>query len=213
MSIKSLIATSLLAASAISLPASAGMIFQDDFDTDSGTSVLNFDSLINWTVSGGTIDYVRSGDFGVSCVGGMGGCLDMDGSTSDAGRITSKQLFTFDNGVEYFIDASVSGNQRGAASDSVAFGLIRESDSAMITASFGPIASDAPFAVLTASFFGGSATGEWRLFFEGIGGDDIGVILDNVSLRDDRAAVPEPAALALVGLALAVLRFARRGKQ
>ena len=75
---------------------------------------MNFNGLINWTVSGGTIDYIRSGGFGIACVGGTGGCLDMDGSTGNAGRITSRQLFTFDSGVQYFIELMLSGNQRGA---------------------------------------------------------------------------------------------------
>jgi hypothetical protein len=124
MTIKSLIAAGVLAATTASLPAAAAVIFQDNFDADNAASVLNFNSLINWDVSGGTIDYIRNGGFGIGCVGGTGGCLDTDGSTGNAGRITSKSIFTFDAGVDYFIDLSLSGNQRGGASDSLLFGLV-----------------------------------------------------------------------------------------
>jgi len=204
MKIRSLAATAaVVLAGLAAAPAQAGVIFSDNFDADAVASALNFSGLINWTVSGGTIDYIRSGGFGISCVGGTGGCLDMDGSTSNAGRITSKQLYDFDDGVEYFIDAALSGNQRGGASDTVTVGLIRESDGLELVTPLGPFAPGAPFSVSTANFFGENATGEWRLFFEGIGGDNVGAILDNVVLRDDRAApVPEPATLLLASIAL-----------
>jgi hypothetical protein len=211
MSLKSLAVVASLAGALIAAPAQAGIIFSDNFDADSATSVLNFNGLINWTVSGGTIDYIRSGGYGISCVGGSGGCLDMDGSTSNAGRITSKQLFDFDDGVEYFIDAAVSGNQRGGIDDSVTVGLVREGDGAILAATFGPFAPGAPFSVSTANFFGQNAVGEWRLFFEGFGGDNIGAILDNVVLRDDRVAnVPEPTTLLLTAMGLLAAAGIRR---
>ena len=198
MSFKSVTAAAALATALLAAPAQAGIVFSDNFDADNGASVLNFNGLINWTVSGGTIDYIRSGGFGISCVGGTGGCLDMDGSTGNAGRITSRLVFDFDDGVDYFIDLALSGNQRGGASDTLNFGLVRESDGALLGGAIGPVAPGAPFSTYTGGFNGSAAPGSWRLYFEGVGGDNIGAILDNVVLRDNRSAtVPEPATLLL----------------
>ena len=211
MSFKSVTAAASLLAALAAAPAQAGVIFSDNFDADSAASVLNFNGLINWTVSGGTIDYIRSGGFGISCVGGTGGCLDMDGSTGNAGRITSRLVFDFDDGVDYFIDLALSGNQRGGASDTLNFGLVRESDGALLGGAIGPVAPGAPFSTYTGGFNGSAAPGSWRLYFEGVGGDNIGAILDNVVLRDNRSAtVPEPATLLLSGLALLAAGVVRR---
>jgi hypothetical protein len=211
MSFKIVTAATALAAALLAAPAQAGIIFSDNFDADSNLTELNFNSLLNWTVSGGTIDYVRSGGYGISCFGGTGGCLDMDGSTLDAGRITTRQVFDFDDGVEYFFDLMLSGNQRGGASDTVTFGLINVDTNAEFTLSAGPLAPSAPFASFSVSLLGQDFTGNWRFFIEGAGGDNVGAILDNVVLRDNRTAnVPEPATLLLSGLALLAAGAARR---
>jgi hypothetical protein len=211
MSFKSVATTSALAAALLGAPAQAAIVFSDNFDADNAASALNFNNLINWTVSGGTIDYIRSGGFGISCFGGTGGCLDMDGSTGNAGRITTRQTFDFDDGVAYTFEFLLSGNQRGGASDTVLFGLVNADTGAESSFTAGPLAPNAPFATFGTSFFGQSFTGNWRLFIEGVGGDNVGAILDNVVLRDNRtAAVPEPATLLLSGLALLAAGAARR---
>ena len=205
------VAAAGLAVALAGAPAQAGTVFSDNFDADSGGSVLNFNSLINWTVGGGTIDYIRSGAFGISCVGGTGGCLDMDGSTGNAGRITSRQVFTFDANLQYSIHMDVSGNQRGGASDSLFFGLVNADTGVEQSVTVGPLAPNAPFATYGHSFLGSAAPGNWRLFAEGVGGDNVGAILDNYVLRDNRSVdIPEPATLLLCGLALLAAGAARR---
>lgn len=213
MPIKSLVLAAALATA--TLPAGAAVIFQDGFDTDNAGTVLNFSGLANWTVGDGTIDYIRSGGYGIDCVGDTGGCLDMDGSTSNAGRITSRQIFTFDAGTDYFIDIALSGNQRDGASDSVVFGLVNADTGGLLQTTVGALAPGAPFDVFTSQYLGSALAGSnWRLFVEGVGGDNIGAILDNYVLRDDASnSVAEPATVALLGLGLAGLAASRRRRQ
>jgi hypothetical protein len=70
-----------LAAVAAASPASAAVVFFDDFETD--VPALNA-GLNNFGVSEGTIDVVASGMVGVTCSGGSGNCVDLDGSSGNA---------------------------------------------------------------------------------------------------------------------------------
>lgn len=199
----------------LSLPSQSATLFSDNFNADSGSTVLNFDSLFNWTVSEGTVDYIRGGAYGITCLGGVGGCLDMDGSSNNAGRITSKDTFTLLPGVTYWLEAQVSGNQRGGAADSLIFGLLDSADdTALVNVTIASINSGDPFSLLGAGFTTGGSTVEVRFFIEGVGGDNLGAILDNVTFRDSVNVVPLPAALPLFLSGLAGLGFvARRRKQ
>lgn len=191
------------------LTSGAGMgavLFQDNFDTDAAISILNFNALNNWSVSGGTIDYIRSGGFGITCFGGAGGCVDMDGSTGNAGRITSNQVFSFVTGRTYTLSAQVSGNQRGGLVDFLDAGT----DVGSFVGNFGPLASGDPFAPVTLVFTPSSDFSA-RIFFEGLGGDNIGPILDNVVLSDNQQnGIPEPATLLLAGIGIAAMGLGRR---
>jgi hypothetical protein len=192
----------------IQTPAHAAVIFSDNFDTDSAVTVLNFNAFNNWTVVNHpteTVDYIRSGGFGISCFGGTGGCVDLDGSTGNAGRMVSNTIFDFEAGVVYTLSAQVSGNQRGGADDAFEMGV-----EGLASVALSPIAPSDPFTTRTLSFVS-ALPFSGRLFIQdgNPGGDNIGPILDNVVLSDNRT-VPEPGTLALLALGLAVLAIRRR---
>lgn len=181
-------------------------LFQDDFETDSASSVLNFSAFNNWTVSDGTVDYIRTGGFGITCFGGSGGCVDLDGSTGNGGRMTSKQTFNILATESYRLSLQYSGNQRTGPFDEFEFGL---DGIASITKSSIPAGQS--FGAFTLQFTGFS--GLAPLFIQTPSNDNIGVIIDDVALTCltcDGGTVPEPGSLALVGMTLLTAVFGVR---
>lgn len=193
-----------LAAALFSVGANATVILQDNFDAEAGApgvSVLNYNSFANWTVSNGTVDVVaNTNGWGISCVGGTGKCVDLDGSTGNAGVLTSSLLSLAAGNYTFSFD--ISGNQRGYSPDSMTMTL-----GGFLSQAFTLSSSD-PWATKTYNFTVSSATSDY-IVFNHTGGDNVGIMLDNVSLVMT-SKVPEPSSLVLVGLGLLSLGFVRR---
>lgn len=188
---------SILAAAFLSVSAHAGVIFQDNFDAQ--TAALNTDLDSNWFVTDGTVDVVNTGTYGLTCKGGLGRCVDLDGSTGNAGKLSSR-LLSIDAGT-YTLSFDISGNQRGSAADSMQMTL-----GGFLNQSFS-LAATAPWATQTFSFSVASNTSNY-IVFNHAGGDNIGILLDNVSLI--KHAVPESSSAILLALGLFGLGLSRR---
>lgn len=168
--------------------AQAAPVFSDDFNSNSvGLNAVP----AGWTVSFGTVDIIGNGFHDL--IPGSGAFIDLDGSTSNAGILS--RSFALSAGVPYVASFLLAGNQRNNAPESVSVNFGSTSGSYSLPMSAGWTAYSL--------FFTPSSDGIYSISFENAGGDNIGMLLDNVSV----AAVPEPGAWALLlaGLGLMVV--------
>lgn len=228
------LSTATAALALASLPASAAVVFSSSFDAENGgNSALNYTGWSGWTVSNGSVDLVRSGNFGIGCRGGSGSCVDLDGSTGDAGRFTTG-YFNFNAGDVVRGDWYLSGNQRNGSTEanlfqSVEFGAVTNLANLIVDLGAGGVQNIGnvsgatgvgwvPSIAAGSTFlhygfeFTATAAGSVRIGFHQNGGDNVGPILDDVSLSVTPRShdAPEPASWGLVLAALGGLAAARR---
>lgn len=194
---------------AVSLPAAAATLFSDNFDADAAG--LNA-PLLNWTVGRGTIDVIGAGFF--NFYPGNGRYVDMDGSTNSAGRIDTKDAFALVVGQSYRLSFSYGRN--GISAETMRFGVSGSLAESFSLPASPPSNEPVPATLQPFSLEFVAAASSGRIFFDHAGGDNGGIILDNVLLESiDRAAVvPVPAGLPLMLGGLVALGFAasrRRG--
>lgn len=177
--------------------ASAATVFSDNFDGYGSTTVTNASDAVFlgvWKTTSGTVDYLAPppASFSNLCLG-TGSCVDLDGSTRNAGVFSTVASFAAGS---YELAIELFGSGRGTTESvtismgswSTTIANILSADNASQTFSF--------------------TTSGGNLSFANAGGDNIGAVLSSVQL----AAVPVPAAgLMLLG-ALGGLGAMRRRK-
>ena len=193
----------LLAGLSCAGAAHAVTVFSDNFDANG----LGLNSVpAGWSVSGGTVDIIGSSGSGslFDLLPGNGAYIDLDGSTGASGLLSIGLSLVA--GVEYTATFDLAGSQRGTAeTGTVSFG------SAAVSYD---LASADPFAPFTLSFTP-SASGNFTLSFQNVGGDNLGALLDNVTVSSEGSPspIPEPQTYALMLAGLALVAGAARGRR
>ena len=93
-SLTKILAISALCFAPVSFAATIDSLYDSFEGEGQASSVLNYNSFVNWDVSNGTVDLIKNGNqWGIVCsVGSF--CVDLDGSTGDAGILSSKNGFS-----------------------------------------------------------------------------------------------------------------------
>jgi PEP-CTERM motif len=228
---------------AIATPASAQLT--ENFDSENaGTSALNYNSFSQFSVIGipaatqltnGRVDLIASGTYGISCVGGSGSCVDLDGTNNRSGALYSKAQFAFAAGDLVSLSFDLSGNQRGGFPiDGFFAGFVFDAPKSLTFTNQGGAFAPGPLLNLAMPNYAGTfanvgVTADFQTysvsFRSAIAGtfhtligqdtlqpganDNQGPILDNVRLRI-AAAVPEPASWAMMILGFGIIGSALR---
>lgn len=183
--------------------ATAAPIFSDNFNTENGGAyALNYNTFTNWNVINGTVDLIGQGspyDF----LPGNGLYVDLDGSSNAAGLMIPR-LLNIPTAGNYTLSFQLAGSHRTPTNETV-----------NVQASLGgyadifSIASGQGFTTYTADLYFAQA-GDLYLTFQNLGGDNMGALLDNISVAP---AVPEPGTMMLLGagfLGLAIYNKRRK---
>lgn len=170
---------------------SSASFFYDNFDHEpgsghgaSGESGLDMLSLTNWNVATGTVDLLAHGDFGIGCWGDGGKCVDLDGSSGDAGIFVSTRQTLLPG--RYAFQYALAGvaevfRSPAAMAPNVVDVSVGDFYAAQIVREHGD-----PFQVFRGVFEVKEPTVVF-IVFENPGDDNFGALLDEV-----RLSVPEP---------------------
>jgi len=193
------------AVAVVSSPASAAVVFSDNFDGYSPT--LNWNGGGVWS-TGNSVDLVANNTFGLTCAGGAGRCVDLSGSGS-TGSITT--LVNLAPGT-YSLSFDYTGNQLGSQFAQAGFTV---TVGALLNSVIGPLANDNAIFTTYNGQFAVANAGQYALTFTQNGGDLFrGSILDSVSISSVASAVPEPVswAMMIAGFGVVGLSLRRRGR-
>ena len=188
---------------ALSTSAGAATLFSDNFDSDAvGLNVVP----AGWTVTRGTVDIIGPGFFDLQP--GHGNYIDLDGSTSSAG-LMSTGSFSLNAGTPYTLSILLAGSQRGDI-NTVTWGMDYDANGVLDAFQVTTLPSNVPFTPFSLVFTPLVSTSNARIVFDHAGGDNLGLLLDDVVLA---ANVPEPEIYAELMAGFGLLGFLARRRR
>lgn len=149
------------------------ILLEDHFDSENnGTWRENYSDFVNWDVTDGSVDLIGNGFADYFPSNGL--YIDLDGGTYHAGTLASKATFIL-NPSNYKLQFDLAGSQRGDTNTvTVRLGSV-------YSESF-TLDSDVPFTTITRNIPVSTAS-NGKLIFQHAGGDNIGLLLDNVKVE------------------------------
>ena len=171
-----------------SLANASTTVFADNFDANAGGTNL---VPSGWTVTNGTVDIIGQGT-SWNYIPNSGKFIDLDGSSSDAGVLSKS--FDLVSGNVYTAYFDLAGSHARDVSESVTvnfggvvntYSLQRNDGWTNYFLSLSPVTS-----------------GSYALSFSNAGGDNVGMLLDNVRIIAAPVPEPETYAMLLAGLGL-----------
>jgi hypothetical protein len=185
----------------------ATVIFSDNFDGENGgIGQLNYNSFSNWSVTNGTVDLIGSPGF-FDFFPGHGLYVDLDGTSFHAGTFSSNGIFVTPG--NYMLSFLLAGSQRGDVN------TVQVSVSGGLASSTYTLASDVPLTLETMSFTVLAPMTINLSFLNEGPSNNIGLILDNVTLNRVSTTVPDSGTtalllpIAMIGLGFIGRKFTR----
>jgi hypothetical protein len=184
--------------------ANATPVFYDDFNAENGgNEQLDYNQFQNWTVTDGTVDLIGSGNWNwFYSTNGL--YVDLDGSERDAGVMTTTLSLQAGAYKLYF---DLAGNQRNNANEQTEMVVTTNGQGTTLANNTYSLSRNDPFQTYMQEFVIAQDMNV-EISFGAQGGDNIGMLLDNVRVDP----VPEPGTIVLLGLGLAGLGAMGRRK-
>lgn len=189
------------AALLVSATAAQGqVVFSDTFDAENGgVGAFNYNTFANWTVSNGAVDLIGNGAF--DFYPGNGLYVDLDGTQFDAATFTSTSVNLLPG--PYTLSFLLGVNTTGGTFNN--FMTVSVGNAYSEQFSDANMGLPPTFATIQRNFVV-AIPGPYSIVFDHAGGDNFGLIIDNVTLT----RVPEPSCGILLGAASAAIALRRR---
>jgi hypothetical protein len=222
--------------------ANASVVFANGFNGDHGGVPVDNHTPGGFSVITGSVDLLRNGVSGVSCAGGFGQCIDLEGSAGyGLIRLETGHSFAVKTGDQVTLEFDLSGNQRSGAeppgTDAFLAGFLFDKllDLSIVRGGAWTGVLDMPAAAsgvgVVSNVFSNTGFQHYSLSFispqdfnlrfqfsgrapaPGVPSDGLGPLLDNVKLDITAAPAPEPATWATMLLGFGALGAALRRRR